>query len=120
LGVIGGIVAEDVELQLKTNEELWRTWLARGITPGMAFVVDFHFYVPKEKVAKAMASSLEEAGFSVKISTTRTLFILRAWEIEASVKHQWTLEYLNERTKEFCRSADECGFSFEGIGAEMP
>ena len=113
-------MAEDVELQLEMNEELWRTWLASGIEPGMSFVVDFHFYFPEERVAKTMASSLEEAGFSVKLSATRTLFILRGWEIEASAKHQWTLEYLNERTKEFCRSADECGFSFEGIGAEMP
>jgi len=113
-------VAEDIEWHLKTNVELWRKWLEKGITPGMSFVVDFHFYVPKEETANALVTSLEDAGFTVKKNAVRTFVFWRGWDIEASVKHEWTLEYLNDRTREFCRSADECGFSFEGFGALMP
>ncbi len=113
-------MAEDVEWHLRTNKELWRKWLANGITPGKSFVVDFHFYAPKKHIADGLVASLEGAGFAVKPTITRTLIFWRGWEIEASAEHEWTLEYLNERTYEFFRNADECGFSFEGFGAEMP
>jgi hypothetical protein len=113
-------MTEDLEGHLRRNALLWENWLSHGITEGMTFVVDFHFYATKEQIAQNLVTSLEAAGFIVEQTMTRTLIFLRGWEIEASEKSEWTLEYLNERTREFCRLADSSGFSFEGLGAEMP
>lgn len=86
----------------------------------MSFVVDFHFYVPRKDTATALEKTLEAAGFRVTTNAKRTLLFWKGWEITASAKHEWTLEYLNDRTREFCQQADSCGFSFEGLGALMP
>jgi hypothetical protein len=113
-------MAEDLQWHLETNAALWRRWEKHGIKPGQEFAVDFNFYCPRRDIADAFVRSLEDAGFAVKKETKRTLLFWRGWEIEATATFAWTPDYLNERTKEFCKTANECGFSFEGIGALMP
>ena len=112
-------MAEDLQWHLETNAALWRRGEKHGIKPGQEFAVDFNFYCSRRDIADAFVRSLEDAGFAVKKETRRTLLFWRGWEIEATATFAWTPDYLNERTKEFCKTANECGFSFEGIGALM-
>ncbi len=113
-------MANDLSWQLKTNETLWQRWMDFGITPGSEFEVEFHFYTAKEASADALISGLEKAGFTAKKSVRRTLLILKDWYITVPISQAWTLEALNDQTRQFCRLADMLRLSFDGCGAHMP
>jgi hypothetical protein len=112
-------MANDLSWQLKTNETLWHRWLDFGITQGAEFEVEFHFYTVKETSADALIAGLEKAGFTAKKSVRRTLLILKDWYITVPISQAWTLEALNDRTRQFCRLADMLNLTFEGCGAYM-
>jgi hypothetical protein len=113
-------MANDLSYQLKTNEVLWQRWLDFGITPGAEFEIEFHFYTSKEDSAAALINGLQKAGFAAKKSVRRTLFILKDWYITVPISQSWTLEALNDRTRQFCRLADILRLTFDGCGAYMP
>jgi len=113
-------MANDLSWQLKTNETLWQRWLDFGITPGTEFEIEFHFYTSKENSADKLITGLEKAGFAAKKSVRRTLLILKDWYITVIISQSWTLEALNDRTRQFCRLADMLRLTFEGCGAYMP
>ena len=113
-------MANDLSYQLKTNEVLWQRWLDFGITPGAEFEIEFHFYTSKEDSAAALINGLQKTGFAAKKSVRRTLFILKDWYITVPISQSWTLEALNDRTRQFCRLADMLRLTFDGCGAYMP
>src|SRR5687768_4670527 len=113
-------MANDLSYQLKTNEVLWQRWLDFGITPGAEFEIEFHFYTSKEDSAAALINGLQKVGFAAKKSVRRTLFILKDWYITVPISQSWTLEALNDRTRQFCRLADILRLTFDGCGAYMP
>ena len=113
-------MANDIAWQLKTNEALWQRWLDFGITPDAEFEVEFHFYTAKEGSANSLITGLEKAGFSAKKSVRRTLFVLKDWYITVTISQPWTLEALNDQTRQFCRLADMLRLTFDGCGAYMP
>jgi len=113
-------MANDLSYPLKTNEVLWQRWLDFGITPGAEFKIEFHFYTSKEDSAAALINGLQKAGFAAKKSVRRTLFILKDWYITVTISQSWTLEALNDRTRQFCRLADMLRLTFDGGGAYMP
>jgi hypothetical protein len=113
-------MTNDLAWQLKTNETLWHRWLDFGINPGDEFEVEFHFYTRKEDKADAFISGLEKAGFTTKKSVRRTLLILKDWYITVPISQPWTLEALNDQTRQFCRLADMLRLAYEGCGAYMP
>jgi hypothetical protein len=113
-------MANDLAWQLKTNETLWQRWLDFGITPGIEFEVEFHFFSTKESSVDALIAGLEKAGFTAKKSVRRTLLILKDWYITVPISQSWTLETLNNQTRQFCRLADMLHLGFEGCGAYMP
>jgi hypothetical protein len=113
-------MSNDLSWQLKTNETLWQRWLDFGIRPGAEFEVEFHFFTVKESSADALISGLEKAGFAAKKSLRRTLLILKDWYITVPISQEWTLETLNNQTRQFCRLADMLRLNFDGCGAYMP
>lgn len=113
-------MANDLSYQLKTNETLWQRWLDFGITPGTEFEVEFHFFTAKGSSADALIAGLEKSGLTAKKSTRRTLLVLKDWYITVPISQAWTLEALNDQTRQFCRLADMLRLGFEGCGAYMP
>jgi hypothetical protein len=113
-------MSNDLAWQLKTNEALWQRWLDFGITPGTDFEVEFHFYTSKESSADGLITGLEKAGFAASKSVRRTLLILKDWYITVPISQPWTLETLNDQTRQFCRLADMLHLMYEGCGAYMP
>lgn len=113
-------MANDISAQLKTNEVLWKRWLDFGITPNTEFEIEFHFYTSKENSADAFIAGLEKAGLSAKKEVSRTLLIIKGWLITVPISQQWTLDSLNDQTRQFCKLADMLHLVFEGCGAYMP
>jgi Regulator of ribonuclease activity B len=105
---------------LETNCELWNIWSTHGIGDGSTFAIDFHFYAARSANGERVATILREAGFSVKTQTTRTLLIFKGLDIEATEHASWTLERLQERTRELVALAARVDVLFDGLGAEMP
>lgn len=113
-------MVNDLSWQLRTNGILWQRWLDFGIIPGATFEVEFHFFTKKEKSADALIAGLEKAGFTAKNRVRRTLLILKDWHITVPISKSWTLETLNEQTRQFCKLADMLRLGYEGCGAYMP
>jgi Regulator of ribonuclease activity B len=113
-------MTNDLAWQLKTNEALWQRWLDFGVTHGAEFEVEFHFYTTKEGSADALIRGLAKVGFTAKKSVRRTLFVVKDWYITVTISRPWTLEALNDQTRQFCRLADMLRLTFDGCGAYMP
>jgi hypothetical protein len=113
-------MANDLAWQLKTNEALWQRWLEFGISSVDEFEIEFHFYTSKESSADALITGLEKAGFKARKGVRRTLFILKGWYVTVPISQPWTLEALNDQTRQFCRLADLLRLDFDGCGAYMP
>ena len=113
-------MTSDLAGQLKMNEALWKRWLEFGIAPGDEFEVEFHFYTSKERSADRLIAGFEKTGFTARKEVSRTLLILKGWYITVPISQAWTLDALNERSRQFCRLADMTQVAFEGCGAYMP
>jgi regulator of ribonuclease activity B len=109
----------DLSYNLKLNEVLWKRWLDFGITPGTEFEIEFHFSAGKENDANALISGLEKTGLSAQKKARRTLFIINGWSITVPISQSWTLDILNDQTRQFCRLADMLRLDFDGCGAYM-
>ena len=91
-----------------------------GIIPGTEFEVEFHFHTAKENIADALIAGLEKTGLSAQKKARRTLFIINGWSITVPISQSWTLDILNDQTRQFCRLADMFRLDFDGCGAYMP
>ena len=112
-------MANDLAWQLKANESLWHRWLEFGLAPGDEFEFEFHFYTSKESLADKLVSGFEKTGFTARKEVNRTLLILKGWYITVPILRSWTLDVLNDQTRQFCRLADMTHVVFEGCGAYM-
>jgi len=112
-------MANDLAWQLKTNEALWQRWLEFGLASGDEFEVEFHFYTSKESVADRLIEGFAKTGITARKEVSRTLFILKGWRITVPISQSWTLDVLNDRTRQFCRLADMTQVTFEGCGTYM-
>lgn len=114
------MVRNSVTDELRQTEELWRIWTQRGVSDGSTLSVDFHFYAARAAAGERLAAALRDAGYDVKVNTTRTLLIFKALSIEATEHGAWTLERLLTRTRELVEAAERFDVLFDGLGAEMP
>ena len=113
-------MVNDLAWHLKTNEALWNRWLEFGVAPGDEFEVELHFYTSKESLADRLIAGFEKIGFTARKEVSRTLLVLKGWHITVPISQAWTLEALNERSRQFCRLGDMTQVTFEGFGAYMP
>ena len=113
-------MTNDLAWQLKTNEALWQRWLEFGLAPGDEFEVEFHFYTAKESVADRLIEGFAKTGLTARKEVSRTLFILKGWHVTVPISQSWTLDVLNDQTRQFCRLAAMTQVAFEGCGAYMP
>lgn len=113
-------MANDLSFQLRANEILWQRWLEFGITPGDKFEIEFHFSTVREDAANALITGLEKTGVVARKEARRTLFVLKDWFITVPISQSWTLESLNNQTRQFCKLADILHLIFDGCGAYMP
>jgi len=110
----------DLAWHLKTNEVIWQRWLEHGVNPGNEFVVEFNFYASTERSADSLISGFEKTGVPARKEAKRKLFIPKEWLVTASISQSWTLDALNDRTRQYCRLADMTRVIFDGCGAHMP
>jgi hypothetical protein len=113
-------MTNDLSYQLITNKALWQRWTEFGITSGLEFKIDFEFYTDREDSANALIAGLEKAGYTTRKVASRKLLIFKDWHITGSISQPWTLEALNDRTRQLCRLADMLRLVFDGCGAYMP
>ena len=110
----------DLSSQLRMNEVLWKRWLDFGIKPGTDFEIEFHFYTAQETSADALIRGLEKVRLTARKELSRTLLIIKGWHVTVPISRSWTLEALNDQTRQFCRLADMLRLTFDGCGAYMP
>ena len=107
--------------ELAKDVSLWRMWREDGVTETTPLAVDVFFYATNETAAEQIAAGLRRWGLSkVEIKTTRTLLILKGWEITGVEEGTWSLEKLQDRSKRYVRLAEIWSATYDGCGAEMP
>jgi len=113
-------MSNDLPYQLKINEALWKRWLEFGISSGAEFEIEFHFFAAKEDTADKLIDGFEKSGFAAEKKGRRSLLFFKDWHVKVLISQRWTLEALNDRTRQFCRLADMLHVVFDGCGAYMP
>jgi hypothetical protein len=110
-----------LEDELAKDKSLWRRWRVEGVTETTALAVDVFFYATNKYSAEQIADGLRKWGLSkVKIRSTRTLLVLRGWDISGVELGTWSLEKLQDRSRRYVRLAEIWSAAYEGCGAEMP
>jgi hypothetical protein len=104
--------------ELAKDESLWRMWREDGVTETTPLAVDFYFYAVKKDAAEQIADFLRKCGLTkVEVKSTRTLLILRGWEISGVEEGTWSLEKLQDRSRRYVRLAEIWSATFDGCGA---
>ena len=113
--------ARTLKEELAKDEHLWRMWQEDGVTEDTSLSVDFSFYATSAKAAELIADALRRWGLTnVEVTTTRTLWIFRGWEITGVEDGTWSLQKLQDRTTRYERLAEICHSTYGGYGAMMP
>ncbi len=102
---------------LNRNKEVWILWKENGVNEKTTLTVKFHFYATSQDSADALTNAFKDAKLEYRINITKTLFILKGWEIEADVTRTWTLNTLQEVTEMMYKLATDSKNSLEGLGA---
>ncbi len=102
---------------LNRNKEVWILWKENGVNEETTLTVNFHYYATSQDSADALTNAFKEAKLEYRINITKTLFILKGWEIEADVTRTWTLNTLQEVTEMMYKLATDSKNSLEGLGA---
>ena len=105
---------------LELNKETWKVWEANGVSSETELTVDFNFYASSEGAYKALSAELKDSGISYREKTTRTLFILKGWEITASITQKWSLATIQGKTGYMYILSKQTNTVYEGLGALMP
>jgi hypothetical protein len=108
---------EKLRAHLVRNRTMWKTWCDLGVSQWKSLRVDFFFKAKEKLSADRLAEILKGKGFSVTTRSTRRLFLLKEWTLEANEFSWWTLDRLQWRTIELCESAAKHEIDLEGIGA---
>jgi hypothetical protein len=105
---------------LELNKEIWKIWEANGVSSETVLTVDFNFYASSEGACKALSAELKDSGISYKEKATRTLLILKGWQITASITQQWSFATLQGKTGYMYILSKQTNTVYEGLGALMP
>jgi hypothetical protein len=111
---------DEMQGHLNRNEEMWKLWEKYGVTPDTELTVNFHFYASNNKSKKNLIKILTEENIPFRVNKTRTLIILKGWEIEVDFTKKWTLAELQGKTGNMFILSKQTGVSFEGCGAFIP
>jgi hypothetical protein len=110
-----------LEDELAKDKSLWRRWREEGVTETTTLAVDVFFYATNKDAAEQIAESLRKWGLNnVEIRSSRTLLVLRGWDISGVEVGTWSLEKLQDRSRRYIRLAEIWSVAYEGCGAEMP
>lgn len=110
----------ELNAHLERNESMWQVWKENGIDSETELTVNFHFYSTRKENTERLCKTLSDYNIPYSIEKTRTLIFLKGWNIETDIKKKWTLEELQEKTKNMFIIAEKTGVSLEGCGAFMP
>jgi hypothetical protein len=110
----------DLKAHFTRNVALWAEWLRNGVSSDTSFQVDFHFNAAHEHNATALKVALIEQGFNVTVQERRTVIFLKRWAIEGCKVERWTLDHLQDMTRQMHVVARQTETTLEGIGASMP
>ena len=97
--------------------QVWSTWINNGVDTTKEFSIDFDFYSSRDIESKIFSDTLEAQGFIVNIKSTRTMLILKGWEIRATFNDYWTLDKLESRIIEMGILSNKHNVLLEGYGA---
>ena len=104
--------------ELAKDVNLWRMWREEGVTESTPLAVDVFFYATNSEVAQQIAGALRQWGLTkVEVKATRTLWILKGWEITGVEDGTWSLEKLRDRSRRYVRLAEIWNVSYDGSGA---
>jgi hypothetical protein len=108
----------NLEQHLEMDESLWRMWREDGVTEHTPLAVDVSFYATRKESADQIAEGLRCWGLSkVQVRSTRTIWILKGWQITGVDEGTWSLQKLQDRSKRYVRLAEIWNATYEGCGA---
>jgi hypothetical protein len=108
----------ELDDELQKDESLWRRWREDGVTETTLLAVDVFFYATSKETADQIAGALRQWGLTqVEVSSTRTLWLFRGWEITGVEGGTWTLEKLQDRSRRYVRLAEIFSATYDGCGA---
>ena len=108
---------------LMRNSQMWETWKEHGVTENTHLNVDFFFIAPNTAAKDNLVQAAQAKGLETHISTNWRWFFKKSFYCKVTFPAQkWTLEKLQEQTKEMWSLAGEAHDSIEldGSGASMP
>jgi hypothetical protein len=108
---------EKLRAHLERNQMMWKTWCDLGVSEWKFLRVDFHFRAKEKQSADRLTEILQSKGFRVTTGSTRRLFLVKDWTLEANESSWWTLQRLQWRTVELCEIAAKHEINLEGVGA---
>ncbi len=107
-----------LEDELAKDENLWRMWREEGVTEDTPLAVDVFFYATKRDFAEQIAQGLRMWGLTkVEVRATRTLWLLKGWEVTGVEDGTWSVEKLHDRSRRYVRLAEIWSASYDGCGA---
>jgi|JI6StandDraft_1071083.scaffolds.fasta_scaffold36241_2 hypothetical protein len=98
-------------------DQVWSTWINNGVDTTKEFNIDFDFYSSRDKESKEFSDVLEAQGLSVNRKSTRTMLILKGWEIRVTFKDYWTLNKVESKIIEMGVLSNKYNVLIEGFGA---
>ena len=98
-------------------DQVWSTWINNGVDTTKEFNIDFDFDSSRDKESKEFSDVLEAQGLSVNRKSTRTMLILKGWEIRVTFKDYWTLNKVESKIIEMGVLSNKYNVLIEGFGA---
>jgi len=105
---------------LAQNEATWDELEKSGLKTGAPFGIEFRLHATKQEAADQILPILQAHGMKIEVKQTRVLMLLKSWSITATEEAQWTLERLQQRTKEIFVEGEKSGAQLNGLGILLP
>jgi len=99
---------------------MWIELEKSGLKASAPFGVEFRLYANKKEAADHVLPILQAHGMQIDVKERRVLFLLKSWTIIATERAHWTLETLQQRTKELFDGAEQIGVQLIGLGILLP
>jgi hypothetical protein len=110
-----------LEDELAKDERLWQRWCEEGVTERTTLAADVFFYSSSKEVAEQIVYGFRRWGLTkVEIKPTRTLWIVKGWDITGVETGTWSVQKMQDRSRRYVRLAEIWSATYEGCGAEMP
>lgn len=111
---------EELQELRAESEEVWKAWLEHGLSQDADVTADFRAYCTSREQADRVAADLRDAGYDVRVKTTRTLLIFRGWVVKGSRTTTWTLDRLQSELMAFASVCGRHDALLDGYGALLP